>query len=89
MANPDLEELLNVLVPFAHEMLAKHGEFYPIGVSMDAKGEVSCVAGETGKEQADSQEKRTPASFGKALIPCVARRPWCRFRCRMNPPPGR
>ena len=26
MAHPDLEELLNALLPFAQEMLSKHGE---------------------------------------------------------------
>ena len=56
MPHPDLEELLNALVPFAQEMLSKHGEFYPFGASVDAKGEVACVAGETGEEQPDSQE---------------------------------
>lgn len=27
MAHPDLNQLLNALLPFAQEMLAKHGEF--------------------------------------------------------------
>ena len=56
MANADLEELLNALLPFAQEMLAKHGEFYPIGASMDKTGEISCAAADTGDEQPDSQD---------------------------------
>ncbi|MEA2711218.1 MAG: hypothetical protein QOF78_3819 [Phycisphaerales bacterium] len=45
MANPDLDELLNALIPFAQQMLAEHGEFFPFGASMDAKGESSVRAG--------------------------------------------
>jgi hypothetical protein len=56
MAHPDLEELLNALIPFAQEMLSKHGEFYPFGASIDAKGEVTAQAAETGEENPDSQE---------------------------------
>jgi hypothetical protein len=56
MPHPDLEELLNALIPFAQEMLAKHGEFYPFGASVSAKGEIACVAGEMGEEQPDTKE---------------------------------
>jgi hypothetical protein len=56
MAHPDLEELLNALIPFAQEMLAKNGEFYPFGASIDAKGEVSAQAADPGEENPDSQE---------------------------------
>jgi hypothetical protein len=56
MPHPDLEELLNALIPFAQEMLAKHGEFYPIGASVGAQGEIACVAGDVGEENPDSQE---------------------------------
>src|SRR5438105_14493523 len=56
MAHPDLDELLSAVIPFAQEMLAKHGEFFPFGASIGARGEVACVAGETGDEQPDSQE---------------------------------
>jgi hypothetical protein len=56
MAHPDLEELLNALLPFAQEMLAKNGEFYPFGASIDSKGEVSAQAADPGEENPDSQE---------------------------------
>jgi hypothetical protein len=56
MANPDLEELLNVLFPFAQDMLAKYGEFFPFAASMDKKGKVACVGGHTGDEQPPSEE---------------------------------
>jgi hypothetical protein len=56
MAHPDLEELLNALIPFAQEMLAKHGEFYPFGAAIDANGQVVAQAAEPGEENPDSQE---------------------------------
>jgi hypothetical protein len=56
MPHPDLDELLNALVPFAQQMLSKHGEFYPFGASVDAKGEVRCVAGDVGDEKPESQD---------------------------------
>jgi hypothetical protein len=56
MGHPDLEELLNALVPFAQQMLSKHGEFYPFGASMNPDGEVAANAADTGDEHPDSQE---------------------------------
>jgi hypothetical protein len=56
MAHADLEELLNALLPFAQEMLAKHGEFYPFGASIDAAGEITAQAAELGEENPDSHE---------------------------------
>ena len=56
MPHPDLEELLNFLIPFAQEMLAKNGEFYPFGAASDAQGEVAAQAADTGEEQPDSND---------------------------------
>ena len=41
MAHPDLNQLLNSVLDFAHKMLKEHGEFYPFGHSLDdiVKGE--------------------------------------------------
>jgi hypothetical protein len=46
MAEPreEIEQLLNYLLPFAEQMLSKHGEFYPYAAIMDAGGEVQAVA---------------------------------------------
>jgi hypothetical protein len=52
----DLDALLNPLLPFAQDMLRKHGEFFPFGAVMKAGGEVELVAGYTGSEQPSSQE---------------------------------
>ncbi|HLY99183.1 MAG TPA: hypothetical protein VKT33_08985 [Candidatus Angelobacter sp.] len=44
MAHPDLDELLNALVPFAQKMLQERGEFYPFGASMQSDGTISLVS---------------------------------------------
>ena len=56
MAQEDLDELLNALLPFAQEMLAKHGEFFPFGGYMDVGGGITHVGGWTGEEQPPSQD---------------------------------
>lgn len=56
MANPDLDELLNALLPFAQQMLAEHGEFLPFGAVMRADGTIAAVAGDTGDEQPPSEQ---------------------------------
>ncbi len=56
MANPDFEQLLNMLLPFAQQMLAKHGEFYPFGATIDINGKPALAASDTGSEKPESQE---------------------------------
>ena len=56
LAHEDLDELLNALLPFAQEMLAKHGEFFPFGGYMDVGGGIAHVAGWTDEEQPPSQD---------------------------------
>ena len=55
MAHADLDELVNVLLPFAQDMLAKHGEFYPFGVSMNTDGQIAMVAGHDGDGHSESK----------------------------------
>ena len=52
----ELEKLLDVMVPFAKQMLTNHGEFYPYGATMDANGKITSVGGYTGDEQPKSAE---------------------------------
>ena len=56
MAHTDLDALLNALLPFARQMLAKYGEFHPFGASMNHKGEVSITAAHTDQEHPASNE---------------------------------
>jgi hypothetical protein len=56
LAHPDLDELLNALLPFAQEMLAKHGEFFPFGGSVATDGEIAHVGAHSGDERPPSQE---------------------------------
>jgi len=56
VAHPDLDQLFNEALPFAQEMLAKHGEFYPFAVSMTSEGEVVHVGADTGDDNPSSPE---------------------------------
>ncbi len=56
MAHPDLDELLNHLLPFAIETLQKHGEFYPFGASMRTDSTIATVYAQTGDEHPPSQD---------------------------------
>jgi hypothetical protein len=56
MAHPDLDELLNAVLPFAQQMLSKHGEFFPFGSAMSADGKVEAHAAYDGDEQPPSQQ---------------------------------
>jgi hypothetical protein len=51
-----LDDILDALLPFAHSLLAKRGEFFPFGAVMGPDGKVSMVAGDTGTEHPPSDE---------------------------------
>jgi len=55
MAHPDLDNLLNRILPFGQQMLAKHGEFYPFGSTMKTSGEITAEAASDGKDHPASQ----------------------------------
>jgi hypothetical protein len=44
MSHPDLNHLLDSLLPFAEHMLAEHGEFFPFGRTMKPDGEIVAVS---------------------------------------------
>ena len=56
MAHEDLNQLMNELLPFAQELLGKHGEFFPFGGYVDGGGGIAHVGGWTGEEQPPSQD---------------------------------
>ncbi|MBN1537517.1 MAG: hypothetical protein JW908_12340 [Anaerolineales bacterium] len=51
MAQSDLKELLNTLIPFAQQMLAKQGDYYPFATSIGLDGEIAHIASFDGNEQ--------------------------------------
>jgi hypothetical protein len=55
MAHPDLNQLLNSLLPFAERMLAEHGEFFPFGRTMKPDGEIAAAGAYDGDEHPPSQ----------------------------------
>jgi hypothetical protein len=56
MAHEDIDALLNAVLPFAQQMLGKYGEFYPIGASMNAAGEVGLVGVMPESEHPEARE---------------------------------
>jgi hypothetical protein len=50
----ECEELMNAVLPFARQMLAEHGEFFPFGATMSASREITQAAGWTGTERPPS-----------------------------------
>jgi hypothetical protein len=55
MAHPELNELLNALLPFAQQMLGKNGEFFPFGADMKTDGEIEMIGAYEGQEHPKSQ----------------------------------
>ena len=55
-AKAESESLMNAALPFAEEMLQKHGEFFPYGQALDRKGKVVSVAATNGQEHPPSAE---------------------------------
>lgn len=56
MAHPGLDALLNAVLPFAQQTLAKHGELYPVGAAMNVDGQVGLIAGMPESEHPESQQ---------------------------------
>jgi len=56
MAHADLDQLLNAVLPFAQQMLSKHGKFFPFGASMTTGGKIEMHAAYDGDEQPPSQQ---------------------------------
>ena len=55
-AKSEAEELLNVVLPYAEELLSKHGEFFPFGAAMNRLGGISHESAFPGSEQPPSSE---------------------------------
>ena len=55
-AKSESEDLMNSALPFAEQMLQKHGEFFPYGQALDVNGKVVSVSASNGKEHPPSAE---------------------------------
>jgi hypothetical protein len=55
-AREDYNALLELLMPFAEQMLKKHGEFFPFGASVSTTGEVTANATYDGNEAPSPDE---------------------------------
>jgi hypothetical protein len=56
MSREEGNKLLNALLPFAQQMLAKHRKFHPFGAFLNDKGEVVLLAAYEGNEHPPSNE---------------------------------
>ena len=50
------QRLMDSVLPFAEEMLTKHGEFFPYGGAITMNGDIVSVAADNGEEQPPSAE---------------------------------
>lgn len=53
-AQDDLDGLLDASLPFAQEMLDKHGEFFPYALAVSGSGETMQMAGDPGEGEQPS-----------------------------------
>lgn len=52
----ECEALMNVVLPFAEQMLQKHGEFFPYGAALMKNGQVVNIAGYDGHVQPQTRD---------------------------------
>jgi len=55
-AKSECEDLMNAALPFAEQMLAEHGEFYPFGMVLTREDENAGISGYSGDERPPSSE---------------------------------
>jgi hypothetical protein len=55
-AQSECEQLMNSALPLAKQMLREHGEFFPFGMALNAKGQVVAVATGLEHEQPTSED---------------------------------
>jgi hypothetical protein len=53
---PDLDALIQALVPFAQQMLRTRGEYYPFGATVDLQGKVAAASAHPSGAHPESQE---------------------------------
>lgn len=55
MTHPDLQALVDSLLPFVQSLLREQGEFHPLGAIMDSDGTIQWIAAHSGEEFPDAQ----------------------------------
>jgi len=55
MSRVEGDKILNALLPFAKQMLAKHGAFLPCGAFLGETGQVNLLAAKSGNERPQPQ----------------------------------
>jgi len=55
MGRKEGDELLNALLPFARQMLEKHGAFHPFGAFVDQEGKIALLGAYDGNEHPPAQ----------------------------------
>ncbi|HWA38977.1 MAG TPA: hypothetical protein VG873_14055 [Burkholderiales bacterium] len=84
----DAELLLDAVIPFAEQLLQRHGEFFPFGASMALDGRIAMVAAHEGSGRPPSQALidaltqrfRTEAIAGRLAATAIA------YDARVTPP---
>ena len=66
----DLDRLLNTVLPFADEMLRRHGEFYPYGAAITREGEEQVFAADPGETE-DPNPSEVLTSPGTSCLKCL------------------
>jgi hypothetical protein len=56
MGRENLDNLLSACIPFAQQMLDKHGTFFPVGCTMTPSGEINLAASNDDKPNLGAQE---------------------------------
>jgi hypothetical protein len=90
----DYNTLLENLLPFAEEMLGKHGEFYPFGMALEEDGEVVAYESDDHGEMPPSEElidsmvsfflgEATKGKYGPPAFALIAA--LCRLDCKPTP----
>jgi hypothetical protein len=95
MAHPDLDALMNDLLPLAEQLLAKHREFYPFGGTIASDGRHVSIGAKTESDRPLSKELidilteafRTDASDGKIRAAGICR-PRLGLRSSLRRPKG-
>jgi hypothetical protein len=65
-AQDDLDGLVDTVLPFAQQMLAQHGEFFPYGAVVSADGRVEILAASRGADQRPGSDEHLRILYSAA-----------------------